>query len=303
MSKAKIKDLPASIHDRLLQQARASGRPLNELLQYYAIERFLYRLTYSPYADQFVLKGALLFRVWGLPAFRPTRDIDLLGYTSNDVENLVAIVRDVCKMDVPEDGIHFDPKSVKGERIKEDAEYAGVRLKFIGLLGRIRLNMQIDIGFDDVVSPAPVVKPYPVILSMPAPALRSYPPEAVVAEKLQATIYLGSANSRMKDIYDLWMLSENIEFIGEMLQEAIRLTFEHRDTDIPENEPVAFLERFAGEKQEQWQAFLKTSAIMDAPDKFELILTRLREFILPIFESLQKDMRFKKTWKADRLWK
>lgn len=279
-----------------------SGRPLNELLQYYAIERFLYRLAQSRYADQFVLKGALLFRVWGLPVFRPTRDIDLLGYTSNEVESLVAIVREVCKVVVPEDGVRFDPGSMKGERIKEDADYAGVRLKFSGLLGKTRLNLQIDVGFGDIVSPAPVVKPYPVILSMPVPELRSYPPESVVAEKLQAMIYLGSANSRMKDFYDLWILSENIEFDGEALLEAIRQTFEHRTTDVPEYEPVSFSEKFANEKQGQWTAFLRASAIIDVPGHLDMILTRLREFILPVFKSILAGKKFTKTWKLRGPW-
>jgi len=302
VSNSKIKNLPASIHDRLAKQARTSGRPLNELLQYYAIERFLYRLAYSHYADQFILKGALLFRIWGLPTYRPTRDIDLLGYTSNEVESLVAIVRELCMLVVPEDGIRFGPDSVKGERIKEDADYKGVRLRIVGFLGRTRLNLQMDVGFGDVVSPAPVVKSYPTILSMPAPELRSYPPESVVAEKLQATIYLGSANSRMKDFYDLWMLSENFEFDGEALQEAIRRTFEHRETDIPENEPIGFTEKFADEKHAQWIAFIKSGTITDAPEQLDMIQTRLREFILPLFESIRGGRKFRKTWKVGGPW-
>jgi predicted nucleotidyltransferase component of viral defense system len=303
VSKAKIKDLPASIHERLLQQARVSGRPLNELLQYYAIERFLYRLSCSRYAGQFVLKGALLFRVWGLPAFRPTRDIDLLGFTSNEVSNLVAIVQELCMLEVPDDGIRFDPESVKGKRIKEDADYEGVRLRFMGFLGRARLNLQMDVGFDDVVTPAPLVKAYPAILEMPVPELRSYPPETVVAEKLQAMIYLGSANSRMKDFYDLWIFACMIEFKGEVLQDAIRRTFEHRDTDVPENEPVAFSERFANDKQDLWLAFVKTSSIKDAPEQMETVIAHLRKFIFPVFESIRTDMKFTKTWSADGPWK
>jgi predicted nucleotidyltransferase component of viral defense system len=163
--------------------------------------------------------------------------------------------------------------------------------------------LQIDIGFDDVVSPAPVVKPYPVILSMPVPALRSYPPEAVVAEKLQAMIYLGSANSRMKDFYDLWIFARMIEFKGEVLQDAIRRTFEHRDTDVPENEPVAFSERFAIDKQDLWLAFVKTSSIKDAPEQVETVIAHLRKFISPVFESIRTDMKFTKTWSADGPWK
>jgi hypothetical protein len=302
VSKPEIKNLPASIQDRLLNQARLSSRPLNELLQYYAIERFLYRLAQSPYTGQFVLKGALLFRVWGLPAFRPTRDIDLLGHTSNEIENLVAIVKNVCRQEVQEDGLFFDPDTVIGERIKEDADYEGVRVRFVGLLGKTCLHLQIDIGFADIVSPAPVMKTYPVILSMPAPELRSYPPETVVAEKLQAMIYLGTFNSRMKDFYDLWILASRFEFKGEVLQETIRLTFEHRDTDISAGEPAAFSAQFAREKQSQWVAFLKTNAITDVPDRLELILNRLQEFILPIFQSTLTGRKFEKKWKVGGPW-
>jgi predicted nucleotidyltransferase component of viral defense system len=302
VSKTEIKNLPASIQDRLLNQARLSDRPFNELLQYYAIERFLYRLSQSKHVGQFVLKGALLFRVWGLPALRPTRDIDLLGYTSNEVENLVAIIKEVCVQEVQEDALLFDPETVTGERIKEDADYEGVRVRFVGLLGKTRVHLQIDVGFADVVSPAPVVKTYPVILSMPAPELRSYPPETVVAEKLQAMIYLGTFNSRMKDFYDLWVLASRFEFKGDALQEAIRRTFEHRDTDIPTGEPAAFSAQFAREKQSQWRAFLKTSAILDAPDQLELILNCLQEFILPLFKSTYAGQLFGQKWKAGGPW-
>ncbi len=298
-----VQNLPASIQDRLLNQARLSGRSLNELLQYYAIERFLYRLSRSEHAGQFVLKGALLFRLWGLASFRPTRDIDLLGQTSNEVENLVEIVREVCGQDVQEDGLLFDPATVTGERIKEDADYKGVRVRFSGLLGKARVHLQIDVGFADVVSPAPMVKIYPVILPMPAPELRSYPPETVVAEKAQAMVFLGSVNSRMKDFYDIWILAGKFEFKGAELQEAIRLTFKHRDTDIPSGEPVAFSTQFAQDKRNQWRAFLKTSAIADAPDPFDIILMRLKEFIIPVFESTHTGQRFEKTWKGCGPWR
>lgn len=302
MSKHEVKNLPASIQSRLLNQAQASGRPFNELLQYYAIERFLYRLAQSPHARRFVLKGALLFRAWGLPAFRPTRDIDLLGQTSNGIDDLVAIVREICNQEVQADGMFFDPETVSGERIKEDADYEGVRIRFVGLLGKTRVHLQIDIGFVDVVSPAPKKINYPAILPFPEPELRSYPPETVVAEKLQAMIYLGSINSRMKDFYDVWVIANNFEFTGNRLQEAIRKTFKNRDTGIPAELPPAFSEQFAREKQSQWTAFLKTSAITNAPNQMRIVLTRLQEFTSPIFESIRLKQTFEKKWQAGGLW-
>jgi len=301
--KPDIKNLPASILDRLMNQSQITGRNYNELLQYYAIERLLYRLAQSPHAKQFVLKGALLFRTWGLPASRPTRDIDLLGRTSNNLENMISIIKDVCAQKVEDDGLVFDPDTVVAERIKEDANYPGIRVRFTGKLGKARVHIQIDVGFADVVSPSPMVMTYPVILPLPAPELRSYPPETVVAEKLQAMIYLAIANSRMKDFYDLWILANRFEFKGAVLQESIRRTFEHRKTDIPAGEPVAFSVQFAREKQGQCSAFLKTSAITDAPDQLETVLAFLQIFILPVFQSTLTKQKFVKMWKPGGPWK
>jgi len=191
---------------------------------------------------------------------------------------------------------------VTGERIQEDADFAGVRVRFSGLLGRARARLQIDVGFADVVSPAPRVKTYPVILPMPAPELRSYPPETVIAEKLQAMVFLGSVNSRMKDFYDLLVLANRFEFKGSALQEAIRLTFEHRNTELPSGEPAAFSAQFAREKQGQWRAFLTTNAITDAPAPLEITLECLREFILPVFQSTLAGRKFGKKWKAGGPW-
>ena len=223
MSKKEIKNIPASIHARLLNKARVSGRPFNEILQYFMIERFLYRLAQSPYENQFVLKGAILFRAWGMLAFRPTRDIDLLGRTSNKIDNIIDIIQKVCEQKVQDDGICFDPKTVTGERIKEGADYEGIRVHFVGFLGRARANLQIDIGFGDIVYPTPEKVKYPVILPvLPKPELHGYPRETVIAEKVEAMIHLGSVNSRMKDFYDLWVLTSRFEFSGSAIQRAIQ---------------------------------------------------------------------------------
>lgn len=302
MSKRDIKNLPASIQDRLMSQARENDRPFNEVLQYFAIERFLYRLAQSQYSREFVLKGALLFRVWGLPAFRPTRDIDLLGNTVNEVGNLTNIIREVCKGNVQDDGMFFDPETVIGERIKEDADYEGVRIRFVGLLGKTRVHLQIDVGFADVVSPKPVQIKYPVLLPFPEPELRSYPPESVVAEKFQAMIYLGLINSRMKDFYDLWAMSNQFVFSGNLLQEAIRKTFANRKSNIPEELPVALSEQFARDKQVQWSAFLKTTGIKDAPERIKSVQERLQNFLLPVLHSLRAGKIINKDWNPDGYW-
>jgi predicted nucleotidyltransferase component of viral defense system len=291
-----IKNSAISIRSRLLNKAREGGRPFNEVLQYYANERLLYRLSQSRYAKKFVLKGALLFHVWDLPTLRPTRDIDLLGFTANKENVLVDIFKRVCIQEVPQDGLVFDPDSVKAERIKEDAEYEGVRLRFTGSLGKARLHIQIDVGFSDVVFPRPTVRRYRTILNMPSPELRVYPPETVVAEKLQAMIYLGSINSRMKDFYDLWIISRKFEFKGKDLQAAIRGTFSTRDTRIPIDEPVAFSKMFIREKKTQWNAFLKTNLIQSAPTSFDSLVNDLKPFLLPVLHSCLLDQEFNKNW-------
>jgi predicted nucleotidyltransferase component of viral defense system len=208
------KDIAASTHQRILNQAKESGRPFNELLQYFAMERFLYRLSQSGYVDSFILKGALLFRVWTVPDSRATRDIDLLAFVDNSNDVLVEIVKNVITTSVPDDGLIFDPRSVEAERIKEDADYEGIRLRFNGLLGKARIRMQIDVGFGDVVHPAAIECHFPTLLDHPAPVLRGYPPETVVSEKVEAMIHLAGLNSRMKDFYDVWRLSQQQAFDG-----------------------------------------------------------------------------------------
>ncbi len=156
MKRREIKNVAVSVRQRLLNEARASGRPFNELLQYFAMERFLYRLSESRHGEAFVLKGALMLRAWALAATRPTRDIDLLGRVTNDIERIVGMVQDVCRQEVQADGLDFDPESVQGERIAEEAEYEGVRVHLRGSLGAARVVVQLDVGFGDAVVPGPV---------------------------------------------------------------------------------------------------------------------------------------------------
>jgi hypothetical protein len=213
-----------------------------------------------------VLKGALLFRVWDVPDSRATRDIDFLAFLDNSPERIASIFREVCTLD-DDDGLLFDPESVAARKIKEDADYEGVRVRFRGLLGQARITMQVDVGFGDKVHPDVVQAKYPVILDLPAPSLRMYPPETVVAEKAEAMVHLGSLNSRMKDFYDIWRLSRQFEFDDAVLSEAIRQTFENRGTDLmPFNELKAdLLENKTLEKQ--WTAFLAKSGV-PGPESF-----------------------------------
>ena len=226
------RNLGASVRERLLNQARAQGRPFQELLQYYAMERFLYRLSCSRHGEHFVLKGALLLTVWQAPISRSTMDIDLLGKTSNELAHIRSLVSEVCKIESEPDGIEFDAKSVGVARIKEDADYEGVRVRFRATLDRARIPMQIDIGFGDVITPGAIDVEYPTLLDFPVPRLRTYPKETVIAEKLEALTALGVLNSRMKDYFDLWVLSRMYAFEGATLVRAIQATFARRGVSI-----------------------------------------------------------------------
>ncbi|MGB8115636.1 MAG: nucleotidyl transferase AbiEii/AbiGii toxin family protein [Candidatus Sulfotelmatobacter sp.] len=197
------RDLAASVRQRLLNQAHDQGRPFQELLQYYAIERFLYRLAQSNHRDKFILKGALLLTVWQAPLSRSTVDIDLLGKTSNKLEHIASLVSEICGLDVEADGVKFDPASIKTAHIKEDADYEGIRVRFRATVSGARIPMQIDIGFDDVIVPQATKIDYPTLLEFPAPVLQAYPKETVIAEKLEALTALATLNSRMKDFYEM----------------------------------------------------------------------------------------------------
>ena len=278
-----VSNIAASIHQRLLNKAMAERRPFNELLQYYAIERFLFRLGQSPYGKQFVLKGALVFLAWQVRLTRPTRDMDFLGFTENSIENLVHIVQEICTQTFDGDGIIFDPQTVEGAVIKEDAEYSGVRVAFLGYLGKAKINMRLDVGFADVVTPHPNEIEFQTILEGSSkPCIRAYPPETVIAEKFQAMVDLGMANSRLKDFYDLWFMASTMEFDFGLLMEAITSTFNNRGTPLPESTSPALTEEFAVQKQIQWVSFLKKSQIVDAPTSLYDVIQGLTRFFTPL---------------------
>jgi hypothetical protein len=279
-------NLSASIHQKLLNKAIKEQRPFDELLQHYAIERFLYRLGQSLYARRFVLKGAFVFLAWQVPLTRPTRDVDFLGFTENSIEELTRIVQEVCSQTVEPDGVSFDPESVEGERIKEDADYQGVRMKFLGFLGKARINMRLDIGFADIVTPSPKELEIPTILAgLNQPCVRAYPPETVIAEKFQAMVALGAINSRMKDFFDLWYMANSMEFDFGLLREAIKNTFAQRGTRITREIPVALTSSFAVRKQAQWVGFLRKIQTEAAPGNFEEVIDKLRTFFDPIIRE------------------
>jgi len=295
------KNMPASVRQRLLNRARNDRRPFNELLQYYAMERFLYRLSQSVHIDRFILKGALMLRVWCSPEFRPTMDIDMLGKTSNEEAAIVAQIQDILTVDVETDGLIFDSDSIQAERITENADYEGIRIRFLGVLGTARINMQIDIGFGDVVYPAPEKSNFPTMLNFPAPRLLCYSRESSIAEKFEAMVKMGELNSRMKDFYDIWLLSRQFDFDGANLTEAIRLTFKRRGTALPA-EIDAFTETFIEAKQTQWTAFRKRLQQDHVPASFREIMASVDRFLSPIVAVIFSGKPSPTNWTAPGTW-
>lgn len=296
-----MKNVAASVRQRLLNRARSDKRPFNELLQYYAMERFLYRLSRSDHADRFILKGALMLRVWSAPEFRPTMDIDMLGRTNNEEASIVVQIRDILSTPSPDDGILFDSDSIEAERITEDADYAGLRIRFRATLDTARITMQVDIGFGDIIYPGPEEAALPVMLDFPAPRLLCYSRESAIAEKFEAMVTLGALNSRMKDFYDIWLLSRQFDFEGANLTEAVRLTFKQRGTTMPD-EIVAFTDAFAEVKQPQWQAFHRRLGQDHVPVPFIEVVGVLNNFLAPVSNHLSTGANAPSRWIAPGPW-
>lgn len=277
------KGLAQSVRQRLLNRARESGEDYNLLLSRYAIERLLYRLSKSPHADRFVLKGAMLFTVWTGELHRPTRDLDLLGFGEPSEDRLIGVFREICNQTVDDDGMQFDAETISASPIRDENAYAGIRMRIPAALGNAQLNVQVDVGFGDVVTPSAVTTCYPTLLDQPAPQLRMYTPESVIAEKLEAIVSLGLPNSRMKDFYDLWVLLRKFTLEDAAIARAIHETFERRGTPIPSEVPLGLTAEFARDpaKEKQWTAFLRRSGLDETPP-LHPVIDALRERLLPL---------------------
>ncbi len=288
LARRDVRDVAASVRARITNEARKADRPFQEVLTHFTLERFLYRLSRSPHGDRFVLKGGLLLRAWEGPVSRPTRDADLLGYGDPSIDGLVRVMREVCAVPVEPDGLRFDPDAVRGERTRPDEEYQGVQLHLVGHLGQARTTFKVDVGFGDAVVPGPVELDYPTILDLPAPRLRAYTRESVVAEKFQAMVSLGEVNSRFKDFYDVWFLAQRHPFDATTLGAAISVTFARRGTALPA-EPTPLSAAFGEDppRQTQWAAFLRRTAPPEAPVGFADVVTGLRQFLQPLVTALR----------------
>ena len=297
-----VRNISASVRDRLLNKARTEKLDFNLLLTRYALERMLYRLSISKQRDQFLLKGALLFDLWFDVPHRPTHDADFLGFGSAEIPHIEATFRDICRIEV-EDGIAFQPDTVKAAEIRKEANYAGVRVTLQGMLDSARCPVQIDIGFGDAVVPGPDEVHYPVILGeMPEPHLHVYPRYTVVAEKLEALTSLGMLNSRMKDYFDLWILAKHSDFDGQILSRAVAATFDRRRTAIPTGLPIGLSDEFIGDAQKakQWQGFLRKNALDPMP--LATVVADLRDFLMPVLVAIAAGGSHDYPWRAGTGW-
>lgn len=273
-------NIAASVRARLLTIAQSKNQPLDLLLTRYTLERFLYRLSTSAYRERFVLKGAMLLTAWFDDPHRATRDIDLLGFGDAEREAIAAIFTEICMMPA-DDGVVFAKDALSIDELREDNAYGGLRLKTMASIGTARVRVVIDIGFGDAVEPGLDEIELPVLLDMPAPMLRSYARETVIAEKFQAMVALGRANSRMKDFYDIWLLSEAYEFAGDGLARALIATFARRTTPLPQDLPDAFTSAFAEDnaKVRQWNSFIDDVA--HPPGTLAEVIEKLAQFLMP----------------------
>ncbi len=295
---------PVSIKAKLKNLAIKEGKQFDYLLNLYIVERLLYRISISEYAEKFILKGGLLLYTILEDKARVTKDIDMLArQLNNSLDNLETIFRNICSINV-EDAIKFDLTTLKVERIKEDADYEGVRVKLTAFLDKTKKVLQMDIGFGDIIVPKSIQMEYPSLLEMDKPIIQAYSIESVIAEKFQAMVYLAEANSRMKDFYDIYSLSKLYNFNGAILREAIESTFIHRDTITPKI-PTVFTKDFeeSAEKKQQWNAF-KTRIDIKSDLDYEHAVKSIKVFLEPIYHSILNKEDFIKSWDVNNyVWK
>jgi len=296
--------LAISVQTRLVRHAKNLGVDPNLVLTRFAIERLLYRLSRSRHANRFVLKGALLLLAWLGETTRPTRDADLLGFGDLSDEALIELFRDICSVEVEPDAMTYLPETIAIALIRPEDTYGGRRVTVKARLGLARLRVQVDVGIGDVVTPAPEWLEYPSLLDFPAPRLRAYPPQTVIAEKLHAMVVLGSKNSRMRDFFDVDALAAAKSFEGQRLSDALSATFERRKTSIPDSTPPALTAEFAAapESQAQWQAFRSKNRLDESSETLSDVAARVAEFLLPVIEAARTRTKWSAIWPAGGPW-
>ena len=304
MKKTRGKDIGTSVRARLLQHARERGEDFQLVLTRYANERLLFRLASSVHAERFVLKGAFLFVLWTGKPHRATRDLDLLGFGESGEAHIRDVFAEVLELDVADDGVRFDLDTLTVGLIREEQEYGGVHVEVIARVTTAQVRLRVDVGFGDSITPEATVVDFPALLDFPAPRLLAYPRETVVAEKLEAMVRLGMANSRMKDFYDIAVLARDFDFDGDVLVRAIRATFERRQTPLPAEVPVALTTAFADDstKITQWSGFVRKSGVGDVLGLKEAVMV-VAAFVERPLRAAARGISVSATWRAPGPWK
>ena len=303
MAREKPRNTSASIRQRLLNHSTTIKTDPNLVFIWYGLERFLYRLSVSTHGERFVLKGAMLFRLWGGANFRSTKDLDLEGFLKDEAEVVREVFASICAQPVEDDGLIFEASSVKVTEIRDTQGYGGFRVLLTAMLGTAVLRLQIDVGFGDAITPTPTIAEFPSILSQSRPRIRVYPRETVVAEKFEAMVQLGMPNSRMKDYYDLWFMSRHFEFEGSTLAAAVRATFERRGTVIPGRSPIALTAEYAADLNHvrQWAAFTENLGA-EATLGLGVVIDEISEFVLPPAIAAATEQPFNQHWEPQKRW-
>lgn len=277
-----------SIRQRLKNRADELGMEFQQALQYYAIERFLYRLSTTEWSDQMIVKGATMLRVWDGAIARPTRDIDFLSRLKNPEETIKKVVADCVNAEVPDDGLRLELQDFD-ELVAVEGRYPGMSVKIKGDLSGARFVIKIDVGIGDATEPNPGWVEYPVLLDSPIPRILSYSPETAVAEKFEVIVNLGLVNSRLKDYYDIWMMANTLDISPQILVDAVRATFGRRGTELPNRPPTGLTSEFSTQQSSQrmWKAFrarLEASGI-DAPENLQDVVDSINQLLDPIYNS------------------
>jgi predicted nucleotidyltransferase component of viral defense system len=300
-----VKNLSASVQQRLLNVAQKSDEDFQYVLMRYGLERIMYRLSRSAYAREFVVKGAMLLRIWTVEQYRPTKDLDLLGILERSSEELSEIFKDVCTVTVEEDGLVFLGETIRVCEIREANNNGGRRVTLEARLGKIKIPLQIDIGFGDAVTPEAQPEEFPTLLNFSPPILLTYARETSIAEKFEAIVSLGLTNSRMKDYYDIWLLSQQqFDFDGAILMRAIKATFSRRRTMLPKDIPIGLSKEIISDagKQSQWQAFLRRSRLHSQELSLQTVVNVIAAFIMPPTAAAAEGKPFSLTWTKCGPW-
>lgn len=304
MSKAASKNVPASVRQRLLNVAKKTDDEFQALLTRYALERLLFRLGKSAHREELVLKGAFLYLAWGEAASRPTKDVDFLASGEAEIERFVDLTKDICSIHDPSDGLEYETDSVSGKPIREQPLHDGIRIHLLAHLGNARIPLQIDIGFGDAVSPDPVDISYPTILDLPAPSVRAYRIETVIAEKFEALVSIGQATSRLKDFFDIWRFSSVFSFDGGLLQRTFESTFDRRRTPVPAGDPPALGTDFSSDpnRMRQWDRLVARFAGDELIPSLAEVCEQIRTFVAPIISSIRDGQKLAGSWSPGGPW-